>query len=53
MAKNSPKHKLTDTVEYQIDKIKFIVQPSFKNSGNETLKSILARLIKSEVETVK
>ncbi len=41
---------ISESVEYTVDKMKFIVSPAFKTDGNETLKSILARLIKSEVE---
>ncbi len=41
---------ISESTEYTVEKMKFIVSPAFKTEGNETLKSILARLIKSEVE---
>jgi len=42
--------KITETTEYTVDKMKFIVSPSFKSEGSETLKAILLRLIKAETE---
>jgi hypothetical protein len=36
--------------EYMVNGVRFIVAPVFKDGGSETIKSVLLRLIKSEVE---
>ena len=36
--------------EYTVDKMKFIVTPKYRGEGSETLKSVLLRLIKADIE---
>jgi hypothetical protein len=50
MKSKKKSREISESIEYTVDKMKFIVCPAFKTEGNETLKSILTRLIKSEVE---
>lgn len=46
------KNDLTHEVTYQINKTVFVVQPVFKESGEETLGMVLLKLMRSEVEGI-
>lgn len=37
--------------DYTVEGIKFVVTPVFHKNGNETVKTILTKLIKAEIET--
>jgi hypothetical protein len=46
----SGRNPLEDTTSYKVGGMTFIVEPHFKESGAETISSILVRLMKSESE---
>ena len=53
--KDEPAHEhdknfLSEPISYQIQNKTFIVEPVFKSDGQETLGSILMRLMKSDIE---
>ena len=50
LAQEVDKNPLYETVSYQIQNKKFIVEPVFKTDDQETLGSILMRLMKSDIE---
>ena len=46
----SGRNRLEDSTTYKVGGRTFIVEPRFKQSGDETISTILIRLIKSDVE---
>ena len=49
--KNITERKITDSTEYTVEKMKFIVSPFFKTEGIDTLKTTLLRIIKTAVDS--
>ena len=50
LAQEVDKNPLYEPVSYQIQNKTFIVEPVFKTDSQETLGSILIRLMKSDIE---